>query len=400
MGKLSVIVGGQFGSEAKGAVTSALTQKALARRERPVIVRVAGPNAGHTAYDASGRAWALRQVPAGMVHPGTTGVIADGSEVDLPVLLDEMRQLDEAGLDVSSRLFISGRASLLTEAHHKREENAGIHGLIGSTGKGIGECRADRLMRRVPTLGQAFLEGLGQELEGTGETWEHIRAAYYPHTAPEFINKLRVRTFNLMQGGAVDLLQRFLREGRHVLIEGTQGYGLGLHGEHYPRCTSSDTRAIDFLAMAGLNPWDQIVSSFRVWVVARAFPIRVAGNSGPLHEETTWEELGLPVELTTVTHKPRRVGKWDQQLLNEAIAANGGSAVVRVAYTMADQETELLKGLSGRIYQAHSWEMDPEEPDTVLISDAVQAIWDRTNGLVRYIGTGPNSHLEVVPGVR
>lgn len=395
MGKLSVIVGGQFGSEAKGAVTSALTKKALAAGERPVIVRVAGPNAGHTAYDAKGRAWALRQVPVGMIHKGTVGVIADGSEVDLPVLLDEIRQLDEAGLDVSSRLFISGRASVLTRAHHQREEDAGIHGRIGSTGKGVGEARVDRLMRRSQTLGQMFEEALGQAMGGHAlDMWEHIRLANYHTTAVQDLNRHTVRQFNLVEDGTVDLLHQFLRKDRHVLIEGTQGYGLGLHGEHYPRCTSSDTRAIDFLAMAGINPWDPEVSLFRVWVVVRAYPIRVAGNSGPLFGETTWEELRLPVELTTVTKKPRRVGRWDQRLFDEAVAANGGSAVVRVAFSMADQEFPILAGRKGTMAQAMPWQLE-DDPDKVEISSALDSIYRRTGGLVRYVGTGPNTYLDV-----
>lgn len=395
MGKLSVVVGGQFGSEAKGAVTAELTRKALEALERPVVVRVAGPNAGHTAYDETGRAWALRQVPVGMVvDKSVMGVIADGSEVDLPVLLDEMCQLDMAGLDVSSRLYISGRATVLNEKHHRAEESAGIHGRIGSTGKGIGEARADRLMRRTPTLEQAMIEGLREEQGGGTELWEFLRLIHYPHTPENQLNKDVVATFNLMHGGTVDLLHRFLREGRHVIIEGTQGYGLGLHGKHYPRCTSSNTRAIDFLAMAGINPWDPEVSLFRVWMVVRAYPIRVAGNSGPLHNETTWEELGLPVELTTVTKKPRRVGLWDQELFDEALAANGGPGVVRVAFSMADQEYPFLAGQIGTMRACHPWHLGDDE-DTEKISAALDSIFVRTKGLLRYVGTGPNTHLDI-----
>ena len=80
MGTLKVVVGGQFGSEAKGAVGAY-----LAADGRTATVRVAGPNAGHTAYDADGREWKLRQIPAAAVTTDTPIFIGAGSEIDYPV---------------------------------------------------------------------------------------------------------------------------------------------------------------------------------------------------------------------------------------------------------------------------------------------------------------------------
>jgi len=132
-----------------------------------------------------------------------------------------------------------------------------------------------------------------------------------------------------------------------VQIEGTQGYGLGLHTRHYPQVTSSDCRAIDFMAMAGVSPWGANVRQVDVWVVYRPYPIRVAGNSGPLYRETTWEELGLPQEHTTVTQKVRRVGGWDGALARAALTANGGpSPSVHIAVTMIDQVDDTLAGVT------------------------------------------------------
>jgi hypothetical protein len=91
-------------------------------------------------------------------------------------------------------------------------------------------------------------------------------------------------------------------------------------------------------------------------MVARVYPIRVAGNSGPLENETTWAELGLPEEKTTVTHKIRRVGEWDSKLIREAAMANGiathkyqltppnYNAPGRVALTMVDQKIPQIHG--------------------------------------------------------
>ena len=376
MGTLDVVVGAQYGSEAKGAVTGWLSQR---YGDDTTIVRVAGPNAGHTAYDRHGTAWALRQVPVGLVtNPEAKGVIADGSEVDLPVLLDELARLDAAGHNASSRLLISGAATLLTEEHHRTETAAGMSGRIGSTGKGIGACRADRIMRTAQTVHQALAA------HGVGGTLRK----YYPSSDPsEPAEELNVTD----ELGTADLLRRALWF-RHVVIEGTQGFGLGLHQPHYPQVTSSNTRAIDFLSLASISPWSDRVDQFAVWLVARAYPIRVAGNSGPMLDETSWDELGLPVELTTVTKKPRRVGGWDQELFDRAMYANGGRQTyysdppVKVAYTMADQQFKQLAGLDGKIGDL---DLNQEQ------QDAIQQIQLRTRGLVRYIGTGPNSRIEL-----
>jgi adenylosuccinate synthase len=143
-----------------------------------------------------------------------------------------------------------------------------------------------------------------------------------------------------------------------IVIEGTQGYGLGLHAGHYPTCTSSDARAVDFLAMAGISPWSMGIEYLGIWLVARVYPIRVAGNSGPLKGETSWEKLGLPIEKTTVTHKVRRVGEWDPELIRDAAIANGAEILegqtefrrwqmgteILVALTMADQKIPAIRG--------------------------------------------------------
>lgn len=339
MTKVTVVVGGQFGSEGKGAITAF-----LARDLGPedVVVRVAGPNAGHTAYSPGGREWKLRAVPvAAVVNDHCQLHLAAGSEIDLDVLFSEINALEEAGIPVRNRLTVDPSATLLLPQHVKFEQADGIVGRIGSTGKGIGAARQDRLNRTAPLardteLLTEFLTDEGHfELEGV----------------------------------------------HHLLIEGTQGYGLGLHTRFYPQVTSSDCRAIDFLAMAGVSPWAEDVR-LEVVVVARVFPIRVAGNSGPLKGETTWDRLGLPEEHTTVTHKVRRVGEWDEDLVLEALAANGGGNFhpnVKLALTMLDQLHPELR----------------DETELLPASEAfVSDLESRLETYVAYVGTGPNTVVQ------
>lgn len=316
MKSLKVVVGAQYGSEAKGHVTARIldhTHEMDAKFDVPrpqVNVRVAGPNAGHTAYDKRGNKFALRSVPVGATrdYPMTL-VIAPGSEVDLDVLLKEWEELTDAGLTYNKSLYVDPSATLIEAAHKEQERGLSLTSRIGSTGKGIGAARASRLMRSAKRL-----------IDST-ETVKAIKG----------------------MNGAVHFEPYRYGLNDQVVIEGTQGYGLGLHGLHYPQCTSSDCRAIDFCAMAGINPWE--ATYFQVWAVARMYPIRVAGNSGPMYGETTWEELGLEPEQTTVTLKTRRVGAWDPQLVRDAVMANGVD-YTRIALTMVDQKWPEMGGVS------------------------------------------------------
>lgn len=353
---LSIVVGGQFGSEGKGAVAGWLATR---QDHLPTFaIRVGGPNAGHSALGyVDGRKWALRAVPtAAVTNPRARLGIAAGSEIDLNVLGDEVDRLDRAGYDVTPRLVIDPQATVLGLGAPLQE--VGLVEQIGSTGKGVGAARADRIMRQAVLAGDIISD----------ERWEI---------------------------GDVDRVAIEYLVGGHVIIEGTQGYGLGLHAGYYPYCTSRDCRAIDFLAEVGVSPW---ASSFGidVWICYRPYPIRVAGNSGPLADETSWELLGLETEYTTVTHKPRRVGMWDPKLAREAAIANGaewrnsgGRTRVYAALTMADQVVPEIAGWNGRKSLS-----ELPEPARQWI-DRVQA---DAHVPVVYIGTSADTRIEVARG--
>lgn len=317
MSKVVVVAGAQFGSEGKGHVAAQLIQREQ-RAAHPVLnVRVAGPNAGHTVVDRDGRAFALRTVPVGAALDPCRCAIAPGSEIELAVLRQEVEDLRAAGHRVD--MVIAAEATVLTDEHKQAEVEADMAQRLGSTAKGIGACRSDRVWRTATRFGDspeavALAEELGFEVI---EDWVAYMDDYLDHVP------------------------------QAVVVEGTQGYGLGLHAGHYPQCTSSDTRGIDFLAMAGVNPWHAGVHDFKIVLATRVYPIRVAGNSGPLEGETTWEELGLPEERTTVTHKVRRVGEFNPEAVNQAIHANGGEPTVEIAMTMVDQVIPEVKDADG-----------------------------------------------------
>jgi adenylosuccinate synthase len=307
--KIQIVVGGAYGSEAKGAVAGYLATG----EELMLAIRVAGPNAGHSVvHPTTGKKYALRQVPvAAVTNPTALLGIAAGSEIDPYVLHEEVSWLENDGIDVRRRLVIDPAATWLTPAHVEREQASTLTSRIGSTSKGIGQARAERAMRTAQTVGQ------------NRQSFDHFGV---------------IQDVALSAGGMLNI------DGT-VQIEGTQGYGLGLHTGNYPQVTSSDCTALDFLAMARINPWTVPADRLEIWVVFRPYPIRVAGNSGPLRGETSWDELGLPPEYTTVTKKLRRVGLWDGELAAAAIDANGGTnADLQLALTMADQIDPALAG--------------------------------------------------------
>lgn len=354
MSKLQVVVGGQYGSEAKGACTAHLARKAV-QEGLTSVIRVAGPNAGHTAYDDTGRKWALRQVPvAAVVHPDVQLFVGAGSEIDFPVLLDEINSLEEAGIPIRERLTVDAQATMI-DSRHKETETA-LVGAIGSTGKGIGAARAERLLRVADTANDRLEEFIAERIF-VAERTDHI--LYHHSRMPEAT----------------------------VLIEGTQGYGLGLHMGHYPQCTSSNCRAVDFTAMAGVDPnW---FDDYEAWVVFRTYPIRVAGNSGPLKGETSWAELGFEPERTTVTQKIRRVGEWDADLAREAVIANGGPAVVRISLSMVDYVVPELAGADTEAF--HS-----ADPATVAdFYEVVRQVEKDAGATVCIVGTGPQTFIEI-----
>lgn len=318
MGNLHIVVGGQYGSEAKGHVTAQLARSP----HIGAVMRVAGPNAGHTAY-RNGVGYALRQIPcAAVTNLDCKLLIAAGSEIDPKVLFHEINWLEDAGVPIQERLFIDPEATVILDTH--REQETELTGRIGSTAKGIGAARAARLWREAPT-------------------WQEWRK----DTRIEQLAACSMVPTAAMAASA-------LNSDLDVVIEGTQGYGLGLHAGEYPFCTSSDCRAIDFLAMAGLSPWAANTQVF-VWPVFRTYPIRVAGNSGPMYWELSWEELAkrtegyIKPEQTTVTKKTRRVGEWDAELARRAMVANGWpSDIVQPVLTFVDYIFPELAGVTDR----------------------------------------------------
>jgi len=271
-GKVTIVIGGQFGSEAKGKVISFLAN------EFDIAVRTGSPNAGHTVFK-DGEIYRLQQIPATFVNKKCVLYIGAGALINPDILKKEVEHTN-----TKDCLFIDPQAGIIEEKHLLQEGE--LVQKIGSTGKGCGAALADRIWRKDFKLAKDVLK-------------------------------------DFQIANVAEILNQGIDEGKNVLVEGTQGFGLSLYHGIYPFVTSRDTNVANFLAEAGISP--RLASE--IILVIRTYPIRVAGNSGPLPNEITWKELSNRIgkeveEKTTVTKKVRRVAEFDIEIVKKAVFIN------------------------------------------------------------------------------
>src|SRR5437867_1279515 len=134
-----VVVGAQWGDEAKGRVVDLLAEDAQ------LVVRYGGgSNAGHS-LQVNGKRTVLHLIPSGILHPGTLNIISDGTVVDPFVLIREMDGLEADGVDTST-LKVSANAHLVMSWHRaldRLEEERKGTARLGTTHQGIGPAYED-----------------------------------------------------------------------------------------------------------------------------------------------------------------------------------------------------------------------------------------------------------------
>lgn len=283
-----VIVGGQFGSEGKGKIAAFIALK----EEIDICIRCGGPNSGHSFIAKDGTEHLVRQLPTGFIRPEARLLIPAGALIDLEVLKQEIDRLD---LD-AERVGIDRNAMVIEPSDRESEAHLGLHERLSSTLCGVGSAVSRRALRVADAK-------LARDVAS-----EHLWLR-------QFLTNVSVES-----NEAVD-------KGKNVLVEGTQGFGLSVyHADQYPKATSRDTSASGFLSEVGLSP--MLVSE--IVLVLRTFPIRVAGaQAGTLKEEISWDllqsESGYPHpihEITSVTRRERRVGRFDWELAAAAVRVN------------------------------------------------------------------------------
>ncbi|MFI7635169.1 adenylosuccinate synthetase [Nonomuraea sp. NPDC049400] len=269
----TIVVGGQWGDEAKGKVCSYLAT----HDQFSLSIRAGlGPGAGHTVV-RDGHEFRLRQTPAAFVHPDCRLALGAGTLISPDVFLDEIERLGLAG-----RIKIDGRATVIEERHRQADvSNRFLSTVVGSTGSGHGPSLADRAMRTATLVRDT------------------------PQLAP-------------FTADVAALANEALDRGERVLVEGTNGFGLSVLYGTYPHTVSKDSTAATAAADVGLAP----TRVTEVVLVFKAYATRVGPGDLPRElspgeiRERGWQEEA------TVTGRPRRVGAFDMQSAKAAVMLN------------------------------------------------------------------------------
>ena len=346
-GKLTVLVGGQYGSEGKGAIAAHVANKYDAH------VRVGSHNAGHTIY-WNGKKHVMQSIPCGWINPNAAIIIGRGALINMKQFMKELINIMQYYPDFLHRLFIDPETGVLDDKFHEQEGgvNGEMHKRIGSTGEGVGPARVARI-NRDPSQFRQFKD---------------IAAEYGLEKC--------------MHNNTPQLIANMQDNGANILIEGTQGSALSLLHSFWPYCTSIDTNAAGIISEVGIAP-SRVTD---VLMVIRTYPIRVAGNSGPMKGEITWEELSSRLgknmipEKTTVTKKVRRIAEWDDELFAQSCLLN---APTEIALTFADYIDPAIGGVT--------------TVDELMSSEKFVA-FVKEHGLynkLTYVGTGPSTIVEV-----
>jgi adenylosuccinate synthase len=287
-----------------------------------------GNNAGHTII-AEGRLLKLHLVPSGISYPHITPVIADGVVIDPAVLLQEMDDLVEAGLDVS-RLLISGNAHLIMPYHLELEkvtERFLGKNALGTTKRGIGPAYGDRAARIGLRVQDLFDEGIfRQKLDIVLKERNAVLTKIY-HRLPLEADKIVADYMGYAErlrphvADTSRLLHEALVAGRHVMLEGAQGTMLDLDHGTYPFVTSSTPVAGYAVASVGVGP--QLVT--RVVGITKAYVTRVGAGPFPTEDlGPEGERMGeRGQEFGTTTGRKRRCGWFDAVVLRYASRLNG-----------------------------------------------------------------------------
>ena len=314
----TVIVGAQWGDEGKGKIVDLLAQSS-----EYVCRYQGGPNAGHTIV-SGGETFKLHHIPSGILYEGKISVIGAGCVVDPRLLVEEIDALEARGISTAG-LRLSGNAHLIMP-WHVAGDSASERRLgrlqIGTTRRGIGPAYADKAARlgiRVQDvldpkiLRQKFETALAEknrlldeplEAGDLADRMEQCAARLRPYVADTSL-----------------LVERALKAGQKVLLEGAQGTLLDLDHGTYPFVTSSNPVAGAAATGIGIGP-TRIES---VIGVAKAYVTRVGEGPFPTEiegpDQARVRELGE--EYGTTTGRERRCGWIDLVGLRFAARVNG-----------------------------------------------------------------------------
>ncbi len=334
----TVIVGAQWGDEGKGKIIDILSAKA------DCIVRYqGGSNAGHTVV-VNGKGYVFHLIPSGILHKSKICCIGNGVTIDPESLLEEIESLVEAKIPIDGRLKISELAHVIMPYHKvldKLRESKRTH-RIGTTGRGIGPCYADKInrcgIRMIDLLNpKVFKDKLQDNLKEKNEIFKKVY--HYKGYELGSIYRSYLGYGKILAPYICDtavLLNAAIQKKKDLLFEGAQGTFLDIDFGTYPFVTSSSATSGGSCIGSGVAPTniDKVIG------VVKAYTTRVGEGPFPTEFSPGFSDFirNKGREFGATTGRPRRCGWFDSVLVRRAVLLNG---ITELALTKMD----ILDGL-------------------------------------------------------
>ncbi len=323
---VTVLVGSQWGDEGKGKIVDILSENFQ------IVTRYqGGANAGHT-VEIGDKQYILHLIPSGILRENVICVIGNGVVIDPVALLDEIKLIEEHGISVKKRLFISHNAHLIMPYHKLLDSiQEKSDQKIGSTGRGIGPCYTDKYARKgiriVDLLNRTVLE---EKIRMNLEEKNNLLKKVYEHeglNVDEIVNEY-LKFDKQIDSYITDVpayLNKAIDDGKSVLLEGAQGALLDVDFGTYPFVTSSNPTSGGACTGTGVPP-TKIGS---VIGIVKAYTTRVGNGPFPteLNDETGEKLRKIGSEFGATTGRPRRCGWFDAFLVNYSAMINGMTSV-------------------------------------------------------------------------
>jgi adenylosuccinate synthase len=371
------VVGIQWGDEGKGKIIDLLTPQVQ------MVVRCqGGANAGHTVIVGEEK-YVFHQIPSGILHPDTRCVIGAGVVIDPEAIIAEIQDLQQRGIDLRGRLFISNKAHITMPYHRLLDQGREAHRgakKIGTTGRGIGPTYTDKSARcglRMQDVlhPEQFREAVQANLQEKNFLLEHF--FHLPGTDLDTICAEytgygeRLHDFIHDTDG---LVREAVLKGDNLLLEGAQGTLLDLDHGTYPYVTSCTTSSSGLCSGAGIAP----SRLTHVLGVMKAYATRVGMGPFPteLHDDTgrLLQERGQ--EFGATTGRKRRCGWFDGISARYSVWHNG---VTSLALTKLDVLDHLphLAFCTGYRYKGDTLRDMPSE---IRVLEQVEPVYEELPG--------------------
>ena len=311
---VKAVVGANWGDEGKGKITDMLAEKA------DIIVRFqGGANAGHTIVNNYGK-FALHTLPSGVFYNHTTSVIGNGVALNIPILMKEIKSITDRNVPMP-KILVSDRAQIVMPYHilfdQYEEERLGGKS-FGSTKSGIAPFYSDKYAKIGFQVSELFDDELLEEKVQRVSEMKNVILEHLYHKPlidpAELLNTLREYR-DMIAPFVCDVsafLDKALKEGKTILLEGQLGTMKDPDHGIYPMVTSSSTLAAYGAIGAGIPPYEikQIVTVSKAYsssVGAGAFVSEIFGDEA----DELRRRGGDGGEFGATTGRPRRMGWFD-----------------------------------------------------------------------------------------